>query len=72
MHYKEIQTYDLHSYSQELQKNILDGYRVLTETIYFPQQIGSVYMATLGKEEEDAGILADPKPVRKKKAASDE
>lgn len=73
MHYKQIQTHDLHSYSQELQQAVLEGYRVLTETIYFPQQIGPVLMATVGKEEEDVGILADSKPVRKaKKKGEDE
>ena len=39
---KQIMTYDLFSYSQELQQAVLDGYRIVDQTIGFPQQIGQL------------------------------
>jgi len=72
MHYKEIQTYDLFSFAQELQK---EGFVLLEDTQHYPQIIGNILVATLGKAEpvqtEDS-ILAESKPVRKKKEVKDE
>ena len=71
---KQIMTYDLHSYSQELQQAVLDGYRIVDQTIGFPQQIGSILCASLVKENKhatDKEIVSDvqddvtPKPARK-------
>ena len=71
MHYKQIQTHDLFSFAQELQKATLEGFVVLEDTQHYPQIIGN----TLGKAEptqtEDS-ILAESKPVRKKKEVKDE
>ena len=75
MHYKQIQTHDLFSFAQELQKATLEGFVVLEDTQYYPQIIGNILVATLGKAEplqtEDS-ILAESKPVRKKKEVKDE
>ena len=75
MHYKQIQTHDLFSFAQELQKATLEGFVVLEDTQYYPQIIGNTLVATLGKAEptqtEDS-ILAESKPVRKKKEVKDE
>jgi hypothetical protein len=47
----------------------------LEDTQYYPQIIGNILVATLGKAEptqtEDS-ILAESKPVRKKKEVKDE
>ena len=50
MHYKEIQTYDLYSFAKALEESVKDGYKVLDETIYYPQVIGTTFLATVGKE----------------------
>ena len=75
MHYKQIQTHDLFSFAQELQKATLEGFVVLEDTQYYPQIIGNILVATLGKaapvQTEDS-ILAESKPVRKKKETKDE
>lgn len=75
MHYKQIQTHDLFSFAQELQKATLEGFVVLEDTQHYPQIIGNTLVATLGKAEptqtEDS-ILAESKPVRKKKEVKDE
>jgi len=75
MHYKQIQTHDLFSFAQELQKATLEGFVVLEDTQYYPQIIGNILVTTLGKAEptqtEDS-ILAESKPVRKKKEVKDE
>lgn len=71
---KQILTYDLHSYSQELQQAVLDGYRIVEQTIGFPQQVGNILCASLVKENKpatDKEIVSDvqddvtPKPARK-------
>lgn len=69
---KQIMTYDLHSYSQELQQAVLDGYRIVDQTIGFPQQIGSTLCASLVKAAEKPlqsletpSDESTPKPVRK-------
>lgn len=71
---KQILTYDLHSYSQELQQAVLDGYRIVDQTIGFPQQIGNILCASLVKENKpvtDKESVSDvqddvtPKPARK-------
>ena len=73
---KQILTYDLHSYSQELQQNtVLDGYRIVEQTIGFPQQVGNILCASLVKENKssttDKEIVSDvqddvtPKYARK-------
>ena len=70
MHYKQITTYDLYSFSKALQEAVQDGYEVLDETVYYPQVIGSTFLATVGKSETKAeGILAETKPKRSKKEA---
>lgn len=75
MHYKQIQTHDLFSFAQELQKATLEGFVVLEDTQYYPQIIGNTLVATLGKAEPvqtEGSILAESKPVRKKKETKDE
>lgn len=78
MHYKQIQTYDLYSFAKELQDAVNDGYVVLDETIYYPQLIGSTFLATVGKpleKQTEEGILSEAKPVRqrnKKETKTDE
>lgn len=75
MHYKQIQTHDLFSFAQELQKATLEGFVVLEDTQYYPQIIGNILVATLGKAEPvqtEGSILAESKPVRKKKETKDE
>lgn len=74
MHYKEIQTYDLYSFAKALEEAVKDGYQVLDETIYYPQVIGTTFLATVGKElsketpkQTEEGILAETKPVRQRK-----
>lgn len=74
MQQKELLTYDLHSYSQALQEAILEGYRVVDQTIGFPQVVGNVFMATVVKDEKDVikqatNVVEEPakKPVRKQK-----
>ena len=74
MHYKQIQTYDLYSFAKELQDAVNDGYVVQDETIYYPQVIGTTFLATVGKEsikdtpkQTEEGILAETKPVRQRK-----
>ena len=61
---KQIMTYDLFSYSQELQQAVLDGYRIVDQTIGFPQQIGSTLCASLVKATE--------KPLQSLETPSDE
>lgn len=63
---KQILTYDLHSYSQELQQAVLDGYRIVDQTIGFPQQIGNVLVATVVKTATDSGAEATPQPAATK------
>lgn len=60
---KQILTYDLHSYSQELQQAILDGYRIVDQTIGFPQQIGNVLVATVVKAAAESVAEATPQPT---------
>lgn len=60
---KQILTYDLHSYSQELQQAILDGYRIVDQTVGFPQQIGNVLVATVVKAATDSVVEANPQPT---------
>ena len=68
---KQILTYDLHSYSQELQQAILDGYRIVDQTIGFPQQIGNVLVATVVKAATEPVTEATPQPtVTKAKKAT--
>ena len=74
MQQKELLTYDLHSYSQALQEAILEGYRVVDQTIGFPQVVGNVFMATVVKDEKDVSkqatnVAEEPakKPARKQK-----
>ena len=74
MQQKELLTYDLHSYSQALQEAVLEGYRVVNQTIGFPQVVGNVFMATVVKDEKDVikqatNVVEEPakKPVRKQK-----
>ena len=63
---KQILTYDLHSYSQELQQAILDGYRIVDQTVGFPQQIGNVLVATVVKAATDSVTEATPQPTATK------
>ena len=78
MLYKQIQTYDLYSFAKELQDAENDGYVVLDETIYYPQVIGSTFLATVGKpsaKQTEEGILSEAKSVRqrnKKETKTDE
>ena len=73
MHYKQITAYDLYSFSKSLQEAVQDGYEVLDETVYYPQVIGSTFLATVGKSETKVeGVLTETKPVRKKKEKTDE
>jgi len=74
MQQKELLTYDLHSYSQALQEAVLEGYRVVNQTIGFPQVVGNVFMATVVKDEKDVikqatNVVEEPakKPTRKQK-----
>lgn len=74
MQQKELLTYDLHSYSQALQEAVLEGYRVVNQTVGFPQVVGNVFMATVVKDEKDVikqatNVVEEPakKPVRKQK-----
>ena len=70
MHYKQIQTYDLYSFAKALEEAVKDGYKVLDETIYYPQVIGTTFLATVGKEapkQTEETVLAEAKPVRQRK-----
>ena len=62
---KKFKLYDLYSFAKALEESVKDGYKVLDETIYYPQVIGTTFLATVGKElsketpkQTEEGILA--------------
>ena len=66
---KEIQAYDLFSFSQALQEAVQDGYSIKDGTAGYPQLIGNVFIATVYKEAVEEPVA----PVkRKQKASTDE
>lgn len=67
MHYKQIQTYDLYSFAKELQEAVKDGYSVQEENVYFPQQIGAMFIATVGKDEVIKETVKE-EPVKPKRS----
>lgn len=66
---KTIQSYDLFSFSQELQLAIQDGYTIQDDTASYPQLIGNVSIATVYKNDTEE-LVAPLK--RKQKASTDE
>lgn len=75
MNLKQIQAYSLYSFAKELEEALHDGYKVLDDTIYYPQVIGNTFLATVGKSVErvtpSESVLSETKPVRRAKKVTE-
>lgn len=79
MNLKQIQAYSLYSFAKELEEALHDGYKVLDDTIYYPQVIGNTFLATVGKSAESTervtpseSVLSETKPIRRAKKVVDD
>lgn len=76
MNLQQIQAYSLYSFAKELESAVKNGYKVLDDTIYFPQVVGNTFLATVGKSEErvtpSESVLSETKPVRRAKKVVDD
>ena len=71
MHYKEIQTHDLYSFIKEYDVAKEQGFKTSDDTSFIPQVIGSLFMATLVKDEKIEDVQ-ETKTKRNKKESPDE
>lgn len=68
MHYKEIQTYDLLSFAQELQKHINEGYTVSELPEHQTVIIGNLLVTTLKAPEATEEVAEGDTPVKPKRS----